>query len=57
MLGLNPNISILLYRLVLINLDKVIMKVKMIEIRQKNILGILQINAKIMQLEMKNQIF
>ena len=39
MLELDPNISMLLYGLALINLDKAIMKAKMIEIEQKNALG------------------
>jgi len=38
------------------NLDKTIMKTKMIEIGQKNVLEILQINAKMMQLETENQV-
>ncbi len=45
---LNPNIFILLYGLVLTNLDKAIMKAKMIEIEQKNASGVIQINAKMM---------
>ncbi len=56
MLGLDPNILILLYGLAQINLDEAIIKVKMIEIRQKNILGAIQVNAKIMQLEIENQV-
>ncbi len=39
MSGLNPNISMLLYRLVLTNLDEAIMKAKMIEMGQKNASG------------------
>ena len=39
--GLDPNISMLLYGLALINLDKAIMKAKIIEMRQKNALGII----------------
>ncbi len=35
--GLDFNISMLLYRLALTNLDEVIIKAKMIEIEQKNI--------------------
>ena len=55
-LGLDPNISMLLYRLALINLDKAIIKAKIIEIGQKNALRTLQVNAKMMQLETKNQV-
>ncbi len=40
-LGLDPNISMLLYRLVLINLDEAIMKAKMIEMGQKNASGVI----------------
>ena len=36
---LDSNISILLYGLALTNLNKAIMKVKMIEMKQKNALG------------------
>ena len=54
--GLDPNISMLLYGLALINLDKAIMKAKMIDIEQKNALKAIQVNAKITQLEMKNQV-
>ena len=36
---LDPNISMLLYELASINLDKAIMKAKMIEIGQKNTFG------------------
>ncbi len=39
MFGLDLNISILLYKLALTNLDEVIIKAKMIEMGQKNILG------------------
>ncbi len=56
MFGLDPNISMLLYRLASINLDEAIMKAKMIEMEQKNALGIIQINIKMMQLETENQI-
>ncbi len=38
MLGFDPNISIMLYRLVPESLDKAIRKAKMIEIGQKNAL-------------------
>jgi len=41
MLGLDSNIFIFLYKLVLINLNKVIMKAKMIKIEQKNVLRII----------------
>ena len=56
MSGLDLNISILLYRLVLINLDEAIMKAKMIEIGQKNASRTIQVNAKMMQLEIENQV-
>ena len=39
MSGLDLNIFILLYELTLINLNKAIMKAKIIEIEQKNALG------------------
>ncbi len=45
--GLDPNISMLLYRLALINLNKIIMKAKMIEMGQKNALGVIQVNVKV----------
>ena len=58
MLGLDPNISMLLYGLVLTNLNEAIMKAKMIEMGQKNASGVIQVNAKMMmQLETKNQVF
>ncbi len=41
MLGLDLNILILLYKLALTNLDEAIMKAKMIEMGQKNALGII----------------
>ena len=44
--GLNLNILMLLYELALTNLDKVIMKAKMIEMGQKNASGAIQVNAK-----------
>ncbi len=56
MSGLDPNISMLLYRLTLTNLDEAIMKVKMIKIEQKNALGAIQVNVKITQLETENQV-
>ena len=46
----------LLYGLALTNLNETIMKAKMIEMGQKNISGAIQINAKIMQLEIENQV-
>ena len=46
MFGLDPNISMLLYGLALINLDEAIMKAKMIEMGQKNASGAIQVNAK-----------
>jgi len=56
MSGLNLNISMLLYGLAPINLDKAIMKAKMIEMGQKNALGVIQVNAKMTQLKIKNQV-
>ena len=56
MLGLNSNISMLLYGLAPTNLDEAIMKAKMIEMEQKNASGIIQVNAKITQLETENQV-
>ncbi len=56
MSGLDPNISMLLYGLVPTNLDEAIMKVKMIEMGQKNTSETIQVNAKMTQLEMKNQV-
>jgi len=44
---LDPNISMLLYGLALINLNEAIMKAKMIEMGQKNVSEAIQINAKI----------
>ena len=55
-LGLDSNISMLLYGLVPTNLDEAIMKAKMIEIGQKNALGAIQVNAKMTQLETENQV-
>ena len=54
--GLDPNISMLLYGLAPTNLDEAIMKAKMIKIGQKNASEAIQVNAKMMQLEMKNQV-
>ncbi len=56
MFGLDLNISMLLYGLALTNLNEAIMKAKMIEIRQKNALEAIQVNAKMMQLETENQV-
>ena len=56
MLGLNLNIFMLLYRLALTNLNKAIMKAKMIEMGQKNASGTIQMNAKMTQLETENQV-
>ncbi len=44
---LDPNISIMLYRLALKSLDEVIRKTKMIEIDQRNASEVIQYNAKI----------
>jgi len=46
MSGLDLNISMLLYGLALTNLDKAIIKAKMIEIGQKNTSRAIQVNAK-----------
>ncbi len=54
MLGLDPNISMLLYELALTNLDEAIMKAKMIEMRQKNASRAIQVNTKMTQLETEN---
>ena len=56
MSGLDPNISMLLYRLALTSLDEAIMKAKMIEMGQKNASRAIQVNAKMTQLEMENQV-
>ncbi len=56
MLGLDPNISILLYGLVSTNLNEAIIKAKMIEMKQKNTSGISQVNVKMIQLEIENQV-
>ena len=54
--GLDPNISMLLYGLASTNLDETITKAKMIEMRQKNTLEAIQVNAKMMQLKTENQV-
>jgi len=54
--GLDLNISMLLYGLVLTNLDEAIMKAKMIEMEQKNTSEAIQVNTKMMQLETENQV-
>ena len=56
MSGLDLNILMLLYELSLTNLNEAIMKAKMIEMEQKNALGVIQVNAKIMQLKTENQV-
>ena len=56
MLELDSNILMLLYGLALTNLDEAIMKAKMIEMGQKNASGAIQVNAKMTQLETKNQV-
>ncbi len=56
MFRLDLNISMLLYGLALTNLNKAIMKAKMIEMGQKNALRAIQVNAKMTQLEMENQV-
>ena len=56
MSGLDLNISMLLYGLAPTNLNEVIMKAKMIEMGQKNASGVIQVNAKMMQLETENQV-
>ncbi len=53
---LDLNISMLLYGLASSNLNKVIMKAKMIEMGQKNTLRAIQVNTKMIQLEMENQV-
>ena len=45
-LGLDLNIFILLYGLASTNLNKAIIKAKMIEMGQKNTLGTIQVNVK-----------
>jgi len=54
--GLDPNITMLLYELASTNLDEAIMKAKMIEMGQKNISEAIQVNAKMTQLEIENQV-
>src|SRR6266498_4969342 len=54
MSGLDPQISVMLYRLVPVSLDKAIMKAKMVEMGQKNAAGTIQFNAKLAQLEQEN---
>ena len=56
MFGLDLNISMLLYGLASTNLDEAIMKAKIIEMGQKNVSRAIQINAKMTQLETKNQV-
>ena len=56
MSGLDLNILMLLYELAPTNLDEAIMKVKMIEMGQKNTSGAIQVNAKMMQLKTENQV-
>ena len=56
MSGLDPNILMLLYGLAPTSLDEIIMKVKMIEMGQKNASGAIQVNAKMTQLETENQV-
>ncbi len=46
MFRLDPNISILLYELALTNLNEAIMKAKMIEMGQKNVSEVIQVNVK-----------
>ncbi len=47
MSGLDPQISVMLYGLALITLDKVIIKAKMVEMGQRNAAGTMQFNAKV----------
>ncbi len=56
MLGLDPNISIMLYGLVSKSLDEIIRKAKMIEMGQRNASGAVQYNAKMTQLEQENRV-
>jgi len=56
MFGLDLNISMLLYELVLTNLDETIMKAKIIEMGQKNASRTIQVNVKMTQLETENQV-
>src|SRR6266540_2190024 len=54
MSGLDPQISVMLYRLAPASLDEAIMKAKMIEMGQRNAAGTMQFNAKVAQLEQEN---
>src|SRR6266498_4123378 len=54
MLGLDPQISVMLYGLASASLDEAIMKAKMIEMGQRNAAGTMQFNAKVVQLEQEN---
>ena len=54
MSGLDPQISVMLYRLAPASLDEAIIKAKMIEMGQKNAAGTMQFNAKLAQLEQEN---
>ena len=55
-LGLDSNILMLLYGLALTNLDEAIMKAKIIKMRQKNALRVIQVNVKMTQLKTENQV-
>ena len=55
-LGLDPNILMLLYELAPTNLNEAIIKAKMIEMEQKNASRAIQVNAKMTQLETENQV-
>src|SRR6266545_2503279 len=54
MSGLDPQISVMLYRLAPASLNEAIMKAKIIEMRQKNAAGTMQFNMKVAQLEQEN---
>ncbi len=54
MSGLDPQISVMLYRLAPASLDEAIMKAKMIEMGQRNAARTMQYNAKLAQLEQEN---
>ncbi len=54
MSGLDSQISVMLFGLALASLDEAIMKAKMIEMGQKNVIGTMQFNAKLAQLEQEN---
>ncbi len=56
MLELDSNILMLLYGLALTNLDEAIMKAKIIKMRQKNALRVIQVNVKMTQLKTENQV-